>query len=62
MPESEPDDQEKRNTKTLAGAAVAIMLVVLTVFLLAKLKQGTATLDCIAAGHHNCAPVDTSRL
>ena len=35
----------------MAGLAVAIVLVVVTVFLLLKLKQGTALLDCIAAGH-----------
>ena len=62
MPESEPDNQENNDVKTLIGLAVAIVLVVVTVFLLMELKQGTATLDCIAAGHHNCAPVDTSKM
>jgi hypothetical protein len=62
MPESEPDDQENNDAKTLIGLAVAIVLVAGTVFLLMELKQGTATLDCIAAGHHNCEPVDTSKM
>jgi hypothetical protein len=62
MPEPSPDDQKNRDARTLAGLAVAIVLVVLTVFLLVKFKQSSATLDCIAAGHHNCAPVDTSKM
>lgn len=59
---SGPDDDKNQDAKTLAGLAVAIVLVVLTVFLLVKLKHGTALLDCIAAGHKNCAPVDTSNM
>jgi hypothetical protein len=61
MSEPSPDDQDD-NAKTLAGLIVAIVLVVVTVFLLLKLKQGTALLDCIAAGHHNCVPIDTSKM
>ena len=59
---SQPDEDKKQDAKTLAGLAVAIVLVVLTVFLLVELKRGTALLDCIAAGHKNCAPVDTSNM
>ena len=62
MPEPSPDDPKNRDARTLAGLAVAIVLVVVTVFLLVKLKQGTATLDCIAAGHHNCEPTDTTKM
>ena len=61
MAEPEPDDKNQ-DAKTLAGLAVAIVLVVLTVILLVKLKHGTALLDCIAAGHKNCAPIDTSNM
>jgi len=56
------DDDHNQDAKTLAGLAVAIVLVVLTVFLMVKLKQGTALLDCIAAGHKNCVPIDTSKM
>ena len=60
---SEPEDDDgNQDTKTLAGLAVAIVLVVLSVFLMVKLKHSTALLDCIAAGHKNCAPVDTSNM
>jgi hypothetical protein len=58
----EPTDPENNDAKTLIGLAVAIVLVVVTVFLLMELKQGTATLDCIAAGHHNCEPIETSKM
>ena len=56
------DQDNNQDAKTLAGLAVAIVLVVLTVFLMVKLKHGTALLDCIAAGHKNCVPVDTSKM
>lgn len=64
MPEPQNNDDHDKNqdAKTLAGLAVAIILVVLTVFLLMKLKQGTALLDCIASGRKNCVPIDTSNL
>ena len=58
----EPDDDKHQDAKTLAGLAVAVVLVALTVFLLIELKHGTALLDCIAAGHKNCAPVNTSNM
>ena len=61
MPEPEHHDRNQ-DAKTLAGLAVAIVLVVLTVFLMVKLKHGTALLDCIAAGHKDCAPIDTSKM
>lgn len=60
---SEPEDDDKnQDAKTLVGLAVAIVLVVLTVFLLMKLKQGTALLDCIASGRKNCVPIDTTNM
>lgn len=58
----EPDDQNKNDAKTLIGLAVAIVLVAGTVFLLMEFKQGTAKFDCIAAGHRNCEPIDTSKM
>ena len=66
MSELEEDDKnqddDNQDAKTLVGLAVAIILVVLTVFLLTKLKEGTALLDCIASGRKNCAPIDTTNM
>lgn len=60
---SEPEDDDgNQDTKTLAGLAVAIVLVLLTVFLMMKLKHGTTLLDCIASGRRNCAPIDTTNM
>ena len=62
-PEPDHDDDDKnQDAKTLAGLAVAIILVALTVFLLTKLKEGTALLDCIASGRKNCVTIDTSNM
>jgi hypothetical protein len=55
-----PDDQDNQDAKTLAGLAVAIVIVLVAVFALMKFKQSSTLLDCIAAGHRNCAPVDTT--
>jgi hypothetical protein len=60
---AEPDDDDQnQDAKTLVGLVVAIVLVALTVFLMVKLKHGTALLDCIASGRKNCAPIDTTNM
>ena len=56
------DDDGNQNAKTLAGLAVAVILVALTVFLMVKLKEGTKLLDCIASGRKNCTPIDTTNM
>jgi len=62
-PESDHnDDDRNQDAKTLAGLAVAIILVVLTVFLMVKLKDGTKLLDCIASGRKYCVSIDTSNM
>ncbi|HEY4275964.1 MAG TPA: hypothetical protein VGM68_10795 [Rhizomicrobium sp.] len=62
MPAPSPEDQDNQDTKTLAGLAVAIVIVLIAVFALMKFKQSSALLDCVAAGHHNCEPADTSAM
>jgi hypothetical protein len=62
MSQPPEDNDPNQDAKTLAGLAVAILLVVLTVFLMVKLKDGTKLLDCIASGRKNCVPIDTSNM
>ena len=45
----------------LLVAGIAVVIVVVTVLLMLMLKHGTQLEDCLAAGHHNCAPVDTGQ-
>ena len=49
-----PDDNNRQGS--LLGLAAAVLLVVLGVWLLIAFQKSTNTLDCIAAGHHNCVP------
>jgi hypothetical protein len=56
-----PDDYEQRQRTNFLVFVVAILLVVVTVTLMLLLKHGIELQDCFAAGHHNCAPIDTSQ-
>jgi hypothetical protein len=55
-----PDDYDRRQWTNLLVLGVAILLVV-TMVLMLMLKHGIELQDCFAAGHHNCAPIDTSQ-
>jgi len=56
-----PDDYRERQRTNLIVAGIAIALVVVTVGLMLMLRHGTELEDCFAAGHHHCAPIDTSQ-
>jgi hypothetical protein len=56
-----PDDYGQRQRTNLIVLGVAILIVVVTVTLMLLLKHGIELQDCFAAGHHNCAPIDTSQ-
>lgn len=51
-----PPDDDPRQQGAWLGLAAAIVLVVLGVWLMVAFKKSTDTLDCIAAGHHDCVP------
>ena len=56
------DDQEDadRQTASLAGLAVTLLLVVIGLFLVRVLHDKGAVEDCLLAGRHNCDAVVTS--
>jgi hypothetical protein len=56
-----PDDDHDRDRKNLIVAGIVIVLVVGTVWLLLALQRGTAILDCMAAHHPNCVPLDVNQ-
>jgi len=53
-----PDDDHDRDMKNLIVAGVVIVLVVFSVWLLLAFQKSTAILDCMAAHHPNCVPLD----
>jgi hypothetical protein len=57
---SPPPEDDKSQQKNLIVLAVVIGIVVLSVWLLLKFKDGTAILDCFASGRKNCQPIDMS--
>jgi hypothetical protein len=52
-----PPDDDDRQQGCWAGLIAAIVLVVLGVWLFEAFHKSSETLDCIAAGHHDCVPV-----
>jgi len=61
MDQPPPEDDDARHRANLIGLGVVFVIVVLGVALLLLLKHYTALQDCLAAGHHDCATIDTSQ-
>ena len=53
----EEPDEDHSNIATIAGLVAVIALVVLAVWLLIAFQHSSNTLDCLAAHHPNCVPV-----
>ena len=53
------DDDDRKQRQNLIVLAIAVVLVVGSVWLLTKYKQYRDQQDCFLAGRHNCAPVDS---
>jgi hypothetical protein len=56
-----PDDDHDRGTKNLIVAGVVIVLVVFSVWLLLAFQKSSRILDCMAAHHTNCVPLDVNQ-
>ena len=52
------EDQERRLTASLAGLAIALLLLVVGLFLTQKLAQMAKIQDCVMSGRTNCAPIE----
>jgi hypothetical protein len=51
------DDDQRQRDNLVVLAAVAI-IVVIGICLLTAFKHSSALVDCFAAGHKNCTPVE----
>jgi flagellar biogenesis protein FliO len=56
------DDDDARFTISLAGLAVAILLVIVGYWLVDRLASQSKLEDCMMAGRQNCVPIDGSAL
>jgi hypothetical protein len=52
------DDGDRKQRQNLIVLAIAVALVVGSIWLLLKYKQYRDRQDCFLAGHRNCAPLD----
>ena len=53
----EDREEQDRQTRSLAGMAVTLLVIVISVFLMRELHAKSAFEDCLATGSRNCAPI-----
>ena len=53
-----PDDDDARFTISLAGLAVALLLLVVGYWLVERLAAESKLEDCMMAGQRNCVPIE----
>ncbi len=58
--EDEPQEEADRQTRSLAGLAFVLVLVIIGLFLVQRLAATAKLQDCVMSGRTNCAPVDNS--
>ncbi|MEA2753970.1 MAG: hypothetical protein QOJ54_259 [Aliidongia sp.] len=54
------DEEERRTTRSLAGLAMALALVVIGFFLSLKLTEAARIEDCLLSGRRDCAPIESA--
>lgn len=60
MDNRERDEDEDRFTRTLAGLAVALVLLILGLWVAEKLAAQSKLEDCLLQGRTNCERIDFS--
>jgi hypothetical protein len=55
---SEDDDEAARHRTNMIVLGVALALLAVVLLVLYEYRQTTDELDCVAANHRDCAPVD----
>ncbi len=55
--EPEQDRPEDRQTASLVGFVIVLLLLVFSLFLVQQLRNATAVEDCLLAGRRNCDAV-----
>ncbi len=53
----EDREEQDRQTRSLAGMAVTLMVLVISVFLMRELQAQSAIEDCLASGSRTCDPI-----
>jgi hypothetical protein len=56
--DEDKEDEDARLRASMVALVVVVALVVGSVWLLVEYRKNSEELDCILAGHKNCAPVD----
>jgi hypothetical protein len=54
LPEDDEEEAANRQTASLAGVVVTLVLLVVGLFLVHQLEAKTAIEDCLMAGRSNC--------
>jgi hypothetical protein len=60
IPDGEYDDELASVRRSYIALAFAAILVVALVWLVKAMKENNRIVACMAAGHHDCVPLDTS--
>jgi hypothetical protein len=60
--EQQEREDDARFTTSLAGLAVALLLGIVSLYLLDALATESTLEDCLLAGRMNCEPIDVSAL
>jgi len=56
--ENEPEDDDDRQTRSLAGLAVILAIIVASLFLVQHLSDLSTLQDCLMQGRSNCVQID----
>lgn len=60
VPQEGYDDEHGGVVRSYVALAFAAILVVALVWLVKAIKENNRIVECMAAGHHDCMPLDTS--
>jgi hypothetical protein len=53
------EEDEARRSAALMGFVVVLLLAIAGVVLVRELRHAAELEDCLMAGRHNCAPIET---
>jgi len=61
LDEEADEKTENRQTSSLLGIVIVLLLLVVGLFLVQQLRASAAIEDCLLAGRHNCGALVTPR-
>ncbi len=62
LSERERQDEADRQTRSLAGLAFSLLLLLVGLYLVEKLAASSQLEDCVLSGRTNCEPIDPRSL